>query len=141
MGGNEAVVGPVIAVGLGCRKGCADAEIVALVRATLALLPRSPDHAVALFTFAEKRGEAGLAGAAAILGAPLTYLERAQLAAAAPQAITHSPRVTGLFGLPGVAETAALAGAGVGAVLLVRRQATRAATCAIAGPPHLGTPA
>ena len=128
----------MIAVGLGCRKGCAETEIVALVRATLDLLPESPTKAFALFTVAEKRGEPGLAKAAAILEAPLTYLDHAQLAATAPRTASHSPRVISLFGLPGVAETAALAGAGDGAVLLVPRRATRAATCAIAGPSHLG---
>jgi cobalt-precorrin 5A hydrolase len=46
-----------------------------------------------------------------------------------------SSRIEDLYGLPSVAETAALAGAGQGATLLVPRRSCPTATCAIAGLP------
>ncbi len=123
----------MIAIGIGCRRGAAADEVVALVREAIELLP---DEAVptGLFTLAAKTGEAGIAGAAAALGLPLAFLDQAALALVADEARSSSPRVEEMFGLPGVAETAALAGAGPGAVLLVPRLASATVTCAIAGP-------
>ena len=50
----------------------------------------------------------------------------------AARAVTRSERVERLIGLPGLAETAALAGAGRGGELIVARIASEGATCAIA---------
>ncbi len=122
----------MIAIGVGCRKDCPADDILALVRDALAALPGSTPEA--MFTMAEKRGEPGLAAAAAALGLPLVFLQRAALRLVAGDARSRSARVETLFGLPGVAETAALAGAGPGAVLLLPRRAGPRATCAIAGP-------
>ncbi len=122
----------MIAVGVGCRKACPEGDILALVRAALAALPGSMPGGV--FTVAEKRGEPGLAAAAAALGLPLVFLDRAALRLVAGDARSRSRRIEDMFGLPSVAETAALAGAGPGAVLLVPRLAGPTATCAIAGP-------
>lgn len=88
--------------------------------------------AQALFTSVDKQSEPGIAAAAARLALPLVYLPRAALEAAAPGAQTRSERVVALFGVPSVAETAALAGAGPGATLIVPRMASGGATCAIA---------
>ncbi len=67
----------MIAIGIGCRKACPEDDILALVREALASLPgKVPDG---LFTVAEKRGEPGLAAAAAALGLPLVFLARAVL--------------------------------------------------------------
>jgi cobalt-precorrin 5A hydrolase len=128
MGGDQAM----IAIGIGCRKACPAGDIVELVREALGALP---DAAPAgLFSVAEKRGEPGLLEAAATLRLPLVFLDRAILALVAGEARSCSRRVEEMFGLPGIAETAALAGAGQGSVLLVPRRASPTATCAIAGP-------
>ena len=128
----------MIAVGIGCRKGCLAEDIVALVREAIALLPphakAAETQAVGLFSVAEKMDEPGLAGAAATLRLPLSFLDRAVLQLVAGGARSCSRRVEEMFGLPSVAETAALAGAGAGAVLLVPRRTSPTATCAIAGP-------
>jgi cobalt-precorrin 5A hydrolase len=123
----------MIAIGIGCRKACPASDIVALVAETIAVLPDGVAP-VGLFSLADKRGEPGLSAAATELGLPLTFLDRAVLALVAGNAGSCSRRVEEMFGLPSVAETAALAGAGQGAVLLVPRRASRTATCAIAGP-------
>ena len=122
----------MIAIGVGCRKACPEDDILAVVRDALASLPgRIP---AGVFTVAEKRSEPGLAAAAATLGLPLIFLDSAALRLVAGDARTRSRRIEDMFGLPSVAETAALAGAGPGAVLLVPRRAGPTATCAIAGP-------
>ena len=122
------------AIGVGCRKGASAEAIVAIVREATGSLPAGA-LAAGLFTVADKRDEAGLAEAARRLGLPLTFLDRAVLALVAGEARSCSRRVEEMFGLPGIAETAALAGAGQGAVLLVPRLASTYVTCAIAGLP------
>ena len=121
----------MIAIGIGCRRNCPADDIVALVRRALALLPAAakPDG---LFSLAEKKGEPGLRDAARTLGLPLTFLSAAILRDAEACALTRSARIEAMFGVPSVAETAALAGAGRGARLLVSRQASATATCAVA---------
>jgi len=124
----------MIAIGIGCRIGCPAEDIVALVRACLIGENRKP---IGLFTVTEKAGEAGLIEAAEMLGLSLTFLDPAQLAEAAPRALTRSARVEALYGLPSIAETAALAGAdlagaGLDARLLGPRIAQGGVTCALA---------
>ena len=119
-----------IAIGLGCRRGVSGEVIASLVREALARIEQN--GAAALFTVDAKRAEAGLAQAAQALAMPLHFLTQEALAAVADQAQTRSPRVEALFGVPSVAETAALAGAGAGAVLILPRIARDDATCAIA---------
>ncbi len=119
-----------IAIGLGCRKGVSGEAIASLVREALARIEQT--GAAALFTVDGKRAEAGLAQAAQALAMPLHFLTQEALAAVADLAQTRSPRVEALFGVPSVAETAALAGAGAGAVLILPRIARDNVTCAIA---------
>ncbi len=121
---------PMLAIGVGCRSGCPAEAIAELVERALSATDES--GAQALFTSVDKQSERGIAAAALRLALPLVYLPRAALEAAAPGAQTHSERVVALFGVPSVAETAALAGAGPGATLIVPRMAAGGATCAIA---------
>ena len=123
-----------IAIGLGCRKGVSGAVITSLVREALARIEQP--GAAALFTVDAKRAEAGLAQAAQALAMPLHFLTQEALEAVADLAQTRSPRVEALFGVPSVAETAALAGAGPGSVLILPRIACDNVTCAIARAPQ-----
>ena len=122
-----------IAIGLGCRKGVSGEVIASLVREALASIEQNGP--AALFTVDAKRHEAGVAQAAQALAMPLHFLTQEALAAVSDLAQTRSPRVEALFGVPSVAETAALAGAGAGAVLILPRIARDDATCAIARAP------
>jgi cobalt-precorrin 5A hydrolase len=133
VGGDEAVTGQRLAVGVGCRKGCEADAIVALVREALSRAG-TPEAEPRLFTVADKREEAGLAHAAERLGLPLMFLGREALAASSEGCVTRSEKVQALFGVPSVAEAAALAGAGPGARLVVARIAAGGATCAVATP-------
>jgi cobalt-precorrin 5A hydrolase len=131
----------ILAVGIGCRAGVPGADIADLVEAALA---RAGEETVpvALFTVLDKQSEPGIAEAAARLGFALVHLPRAALAAVADRVETRSERVVELFGVPSIAEGAALAGAGAGSRLVVPRMAERGATVAVAiGPaPQENTP-
>jgi cobalt-precorrin 5A hydrolase len=123
---------PAVAIGIGCKRRCSSEAIVALVEraiaaAACAVTPR------ALFTHEAKRSEAGLATAAKALGLPLVFPDAQVLRQASLLAATNSPRVMRMFGLPSIAEAAALAGAGPSSVLLVARMSDGGASCAIAG--------
>ena len=128
-----------IAIGLGCRKGVSGEVIASLVREAQAMLAQMgfvrQGGAVGLFTTEAKREEAGMQAAAAILGLPLTFLKPAAMKAVAGRVQTTSPRVLALFGVPSVAETAALAGAGDLSELILARIARDHVTCAIARAP------
>ena len=120
-----------VAIGIGCRKNCPADAIEALARQAL---DRAPDAApFGLFTLVDKQAEPGLIEAAGRLGLELTYLSRDALKARAEDVRTRSHRAESLFGVPSVAEAAALAGAGPASVLIVPRIAANGATCAIAG--------
>lgn len=122
---------PFLAVGIGCRAGVS-AEIIAdLVERALEASAR-PGTPAALFTVVDKRSEPGIGEAAAGLGLALVHLPRAALAAVADKVATRSEKVVELFGVPSIAEGAALAGAGPGARLVVERMADRGATVAVA---------
>jgi len=121
----------ILAVGIGCRAGVSGAIIADLVETALA---RAGEESVpvALFTVLDKQSEPGIAEAAARLGFALVHLPRAALAAVADRVETRSERVVELFGVPSIAEGAALAGAGPKSRLLVPRMAERGATVAVA---------
>ena len=122
----------IVAAGLGCRKGCPGEEIAALVRLALDEAGLAPDALTGLFAPAFKQGEAGLTEAAGLLGVPLVLMPETAMRDAEPRAVTRSARVVALTGLGSVAETAALAGAGLQSRLLRARVASAQATCALA---------
>jgi cobalt-precorrin 5A hydrolase len=95
-----------IAIGVGCRLGSSAYAIEALVRQAL-------DRARSL-------------------GLDLVFLARDALREEAPFVQTRSIRSETQFGVPSVAEAAALAGAGPGGVLIFTRIVSQGVTCAIA---------
>ncbi len=111
----------MITAGIGCRKGCSAAEIVALIQSA-----GRPDR-LAAPEF--KRNEAGIHQAAATLGLPLHFVSDAALAAAQPDCLTRSTVVERATGYASIAEAAALA---LGGRLLGPRIASANATCALA---------
>jgi cobalt-precorrin 5A hydrolase len=129
---GDQTMSPRVAIGVGCRLGCEAEAIETLVRQAL---DRVPDRVpVGLFTIVDKRGDTGLAEAAGRLGLDLRFLPRAALRDQKSSVRTQSSGSESRFGVPSVAEAAALAGSGPGAVLLVARIAQAGATCAVAGP-------
>ena len=110
-----------VAIGIGCRLGCPAEAIEGVIRMALQRVPDG--RATGLFTIADKHGEAGMITAARALGFPLIALPRETLRAQAASVETKSPASEAAFAVPSVAEAAALAGYGEGAVLLVARVA------------------
>jgi cobalt-precorrin 5A hydrolase len=121
----------LIAIGIGCRKVCAREDIVALVQSALAGCSEPPARP-RLFTIIDKQGDGELSAAALSLELELVFLSREALEAAAPRILTRSAAAQRRFGLPSVAEAAALAGAGAGSRLLGPRLIGKGATCAVA---------
>jgi cobalt-precorrin 5A hydrolase len=121
----------MIAIGVGCRKACASAAIIELVQRALADC-QSVKGDRRLFSLVDKSEEPGLRGAAEALGYDLVFLSHEALAAAAPRILKRSAGAERRFGLPSVAEAAALAGAGPDSELMAPRLAAKGATCAIA---------
>lgn len=122
------VVSARLAIGIGCRKGTSAAAIVRLVKAaTGGLAP-----AIGLFTVEDKCGEAGLSEAAESLALPLVFLTRDALAGMAGHIVTPSPAALARFGIPSVAEAAALAAFAGRARLVVPRRAEDGVTVAVA---------
>ena len=122
---------PFLAVGVGCRSGVPGAVIADLVERALEASAR-PGTPAAMFTVVDKRSEPGIGEAATALGLALVHLPRAALAAVADKVATRSEKVIELFGVPSIAEGAALAGAGPSGRLVVERMADRGATVAVA---------
>jgi len=122
----------MIVAGVGCRKGASADDIGAVIGAALARAGFAT-RALDLIAAPElKRGEHGVAAAAAALGVPLVLIAEADLKAAGTRAETRSERVLALMGISSVAEAAALAGGGLTARLILPRVAVGSATCALA---------
>lgn len=130
----------MIAAGLGCRAGCPVADIVAAVRRAAAENGVAVAEVRALYSADFKASEPGLRRAADALGKPLLFLSTLALAEHAASVATRSERVLERFGLPSVAETAALAGAfelgeqRAPVRLLSARHLAGGASCALARP-------
>ena len=111
----------MIVAGIGCRRGCPAADIVALVHGTGAGMLAAPEW---------KRGEAGLLEAARVLGLEVRFVSVAELSAVQDRCVTRSEVVARAVGLHSVAEAAALV---VGGGLFRRRASLGGATCALGG--------
>jgi len=127
----------MIAAGFGCRAGCKVEHVLQALAHSLEATGRSIEDVQALYTADFKGDEPGLMQAAQQLGKALVPLEIETLKRHAQSALTTSPRVLARFGVPSVAETAALAGAflhGTSARvrLLGPRHTWGDATCALA---------
>jgi cobalt-precorrin 5A hydrolase len=128
MGLGEAM----IVAGVGCRRGTTAQEIDAAIEAALAQAGFASNQLTAIATSDGKGSEVGIIEVAAGRGVRLVLVTPGDLEAAGPRTQSSSPRVKELFGVPSVAEAAALAAAGSEARLIVPRLSMGPATCAIA---------
>jgi cobalt-precorrin 5A hydrolase len=135
-----------IAVGLGCRVGCAPEQVLEVVQQVLAAHGRSLAEVAALHTADFKRAEPALERAAALLHKPLVGFSLEQLRAFAAGALSQSAHTLERFGVPSIAETAALAGAAAlapaqgGARLLAARSNAGCVSCALAEAQAVASP-
>ena len=127
----------MIAAGLGCRAGCPVEHVLAAVEQALAAGGCVLEELSGLYTAQFKHAEPALLLAAERLGKPLLALPLAELQAQNGKALSCSAQSLERFGVPSIAETAALAGAARGAGpseprLLGTRSIAGSATCALA---------
>ena len=120
----------MIAIGIGCKSGVKADDVIALIEDGLSRV--EGETIAGVFTVASKSHESGLAEAAVSLSLPLLFLPEIALKSVACRTETRSERVVALFGVPSIAETAALVGAGEGSTLIVPRMTRGNVTCAIA---------
>ena len=122
----------VLALGIGCERGCPAAELAELAAAALAEAGIAAAELAAIVSIELKRGEPAVLALAAALGVPARFFTAARLLGetgrlSEPSAATF--RATGCWG---VAEGAALAACGPDGVLIVPKRRSRRATCAVA---------
>ena len=122
----------MITAGIGLRPGTAAAEIEACLDQTLAVAGLARSALTRLATLASRRDEPGLFALAQAHDLTLVAIPDEALAGFEAACATRSSRIAGLYGVGSVAEAAALAAAGPGAVLVQPRIATSRVTCALA---------
>jgi len=123
---------PVLALGIGCERGCTSAEIAALVETILAEHGLAAGAVAAIVSIELKLDEPALHEFAAQLGVPARFFTAAELLAQTPRLATPSDAVFRATGCYGVAEGAALAAVGTAGALVVPKRKSARATCAIA---------
>jgi len=127
---------PVLAVGIGCERGCEAAEIADLAGAALARAGLA-EGAVAMIASIElKLAEPGIHALASALGVPARFFPAERLLAETDRLTERSQAVFRATGCWGVAEGAALAAVGPGGILVAPKRKSRRATCAVARAPQ-----
>lgn len=119
-------------IGAGCRRGASPVELIALIARTLEENHIPPAAIGAVASIDGKAGEPAIHAAAAHFGVPARFFSAAELNRHAGRVAAPSERVRERMGTPSVAEAAALAMAGEGAVLIAPRTKSGGATCALA---------
>ena len=122
----------VLALGIGCERGCSAGEIAALADATLAEAGFEIGAVAVVVSIEPKRAEPGILALAATLGVPVWFFTAARLLAETERLSERSAAAFRATGCWGVAEGAALAACGSDGVLLVPKRRSRRATCAAA---------
>jgi len=122
----------MMVAGIGCRSGATADAVSDAIAAALRRYDVDVAQINALATDADKSTEEGIVVAARSLAIPLVFVGLSEMDRVSGDALTVSPRVMALKGVPSIAETAALAAAGRCARLLGPRVTTPTVTCAIA---------
>jgi cobalt-precorrin 5A hydrolase/precorrin-3B C17-methyltransferase len=126
-----------IAVGVGCERGTDPAELRELVTRCLNDAGAAPQSVAGIFSITLKAAEPAIHELAEQLGAPARFLSTDALLAETPRLSEKSEIVFRETGCWGVAEGAALAAAGADAALILSKQRSARATCAIARSPRI----
>lgn len=123
---------PVLALGVGCERGCPVDDLYDLVMETLAGQCLSPKAIACVSSIDLKADEAAVHELANRLGVPARFFDAATLEAEAERLVTPSDVVFAETGCHGVAEGAALATVGATGKLIVPKHKTKKSTCAVA---------
>jgi len=126
---------PVLALGIGCERGCSAEEISDLAQSTVAEAGLAATAVAAVVSVDLKLAEPGIHALAAALDVPARFFPASRLLAETARLSERSAAVFRATGCWGVAEGAALAAAGPGGVLIAPKRKSRRATCAVARAP------
>jgi cobalt-precorrin 5A hydrolase/precorrin-3B C17-methyltransferase len=127
---------PVLALGVGCERGCSAEEISQLAHSALSEAGLAATAVALVVSIELKLAEPAVHAFAAELGVPARFLPAARLLAETSRLSERSEAVFRATGCWGVAEGAALAVAGPDGVLIAPKRKSRRATCAIARAPE-----
>lgn len=131
-GENELLFHPLRAVlGVGCARDCPAVELEELVRGVLDGIGIAPAALAAIGTIDLKADEPAILALAHSFGVPLRLFSASDLEAEAGRLETPSDVVFAEVGCHGVAEGAALALGGAGAMLRAPKVKSARATCAV----------
>ena len=122
----------VLALGLGCERGCAPEELIGLAERTLAAGGLAPEAVACVASLDLKADEPAVIAVADWLGVPLRLFDAAALERETPRLTAPSEVVFRAVGCHGVAEAAALACAGADDTLVMPKARSGRGTCAIA---------
>ena len=125
----------ILAIGVGCERGCTAEELVALVRDTLASANLAPGAVACIVSLDLKSDEPAVRALADAYRVPARFFDAATLEAESPRLATPSDVVFAEVGCHGVAEGAALAAAGPDGALIINKQKSARTTCAVARAP------
>src|SRR5688572_14589875 len=103
------VAAPMIALGVGCARNVAAAELEGLVRDVLSAHDLSAQAIACVASLDVKADEAAIHALAASLGVPVRFFDAAALAREEPHLSVASATAKRAVGIAGVAEAAALA--------------------------------
>ena len=120
------------ALGVGCARGCAAEELIALAEQTLQRGNIAPEAVGCVVSVDVKADEAAIHALAAHFRVPARFFDPAMLETLTPRLENPSEIVFREVGCHGVSEAAALAAAGEGARLTVAKQKSAHATAALA---------
>lgn len=124
-----------LAIGVGCERGTDPAELIELARKTMMDNGLAAESVAGVFSVDLKSDEVAVHAVAADLGVPARFFDAATLEAETPRLKTPSDLVYREVGCHGVSEGAALAAVGPDGALIVAKNKSRRATCAIARAP------
>ena len=126
---------PVLALGIGCERGCPADEIAQLAQDCLVEAGLAVGAVAAVVSVDLKVDEPGIHALADSLGVPARFFPGPRLLEETPRLTLRSDAAFRATGCWGVAEGAALAAVGPDGSLVLPRRQSRHATCAIARAP------
>ncbi len=130
----------VLALGLGCERGCAPDELIGLAERTLVTSGLAPEAVACVASLDLKADEPAVSAVADWLGVPLRLFDAPALERETPRLTAPSDVVFRAVGCHGVAEAAALACAGANGTLVQPKTKSARGTCAIARAPAIIEP-
>ena len=130
----------VLALGIGCERGCAPDELVMLAKRVLGARGLAREAVACVASLDLKADEPAVNAVAEWLGVPLRLFDAAVLERETPRLTAPSEVVFRAVGCHGVAEAAALACAGPDGTLAMPKARSERGTCAIAKAPAIIEP-